>query len=99
MSTSVSSTFCDDPSQGLPSDLRGIMENDILRSIKQLVLQLHSGHAVVPHHTATSSKILNNIRALWQAIMDIEQAMAGDYAMDETDIILLPGIDADVIVL
>jgi hypothetical protein len=54
------------------------MENNILPIIKQLVLQLHAGHAVVPHHTATSSKILNNIRALWQAIMDIEQAMERD---------------------
>ena len=79
MSTPVSSTFCDDASQGLPSDLRGIMENDILRSIKQLVLQLHAGHR-------GSSKILNNIRALWQAIMDIEQAMAGDCSWTSTSI-------------
>jgi hypothetical protein len=93
MSTPVSSTFCGDPSQGRPINLMGFMMDDILPRIRQLVSQLHAGHA------ATSSKILNNIGALLQAIMDIEQAMAGDYAMDETDIILLPGIDDDLIVL
>ena len=84
MSTPVDSTFCGDPSQGRPSSLIGFMEVDILPRIKHLASQLHAGHA------ATSSTILNNIGALLKAIMDIEQAMAGDYAMDETDIILLP---------
>ena len=92
MSTPVSSTFCGDPSQGRPSNLIGFMMDDILPSIKQLVSQLHAGHA------ATSSKILNNIGALWQAIMDIEQAIAGDCSWTSTsispltltDIIILP---------
>ena len=54
------------------------MKNYILANIKQQVLQLDEAHAVVHHHTATSSKISDNIRALWRAIMDVEQAMELD---------------------
>ena len=59
-------------------ELKERMKNYILANIKQQVLQLDKAHAVVHHHTATSSKISDNIRALWRAIMDVEQAMELD---------------------
>jgi len=59
-------------------ELKERMKNYILANIKQQVLQLDEAHAVVHHHTATSSKISDNIRALWRAIMDVEQAMELD---------------------
>ena len=58
------------------------MKNYILANIKQQVLQLDKAHAVVHHHTATSSKISDNIRALWRAIMDVERAMEIDDQME-----------------
>ena len=54
------------------------MKNYIIANIKHEVLQLDKAQAVVHHHNATSSKISDNIRALWRAIMDVEQAMELD---------------------
>ena len=58
--------------------LKESMKNYIISKIKHEVIQLDKAQAVVHHNNATNSKISDNIRALWRAIMDVEQAMELD---------------------
>ena len=58
--------------------LKERMKNYIIAKIKHEVIQLDKAQAVVHHNNATSSKISDNIRALWRAVMDVEQAMELD---------------------
>ena len=62
--------------------LKESMENYIISKIKHEVIQLDKAQAVVHHNNATSSKISDNIRALWRAIMDVERAMEIDDQME-----------------
>ena len=62
--------------------LKESMKNYIISKIKHEVIQLDKAQAVVHHNNATSSKISDNIRALWRAIMDVERAMEIDDQME-----------------
>ena len=62
--------------------LKESMKNYIISKIKHEVIQLDKAQAVVHQNNATSSKISDNIRALWRAIMDVERAMEIDDQME-----------------